>query len=82
MNCDTGKVFYIISLKFLSICMLNVNVTFLRRLCFFPQEIEMLLYSIYCTYFPEIKKKKKHFHQRGPFRTPTEDIKIYCSTFY
>lgn len=32
MNCDTGKVFYMFCLKFLSICMLNVTVTFLARL--------------------------------------------------
>lgn len=67
MNCDTGKVFYIISLKFLSICMLNVNVTFLRRLCFFPKKLKCFCILFIAHIFLKLKKKKA-FPPKGAFQ--------------
>ena len=59
MNCDTGRVFYMFPLKFLSICMLNVTVTFLSTLQFFLGNWNaFMLYSLQ-GYSCKLKKKKK-----------------------
>lgn len=72
MNCDTGEVFCLFPLKLFSICMFNVTVTFLSRLHFFPRKLKCFCALFIAGIFLQLKK---NFHQWGPFRTPTEDIK-------
>lgn len=78
MNLDTGNVFYMFPLKFLSICMVNVTVTFLSRLVF-PRKLKCYCALLIARIFLKLKrkeKKRKHFHQWLPFRAPTEDIRM------
>lgn len=58
MNCDTGNVFYMFPLKFLSICMVNVTVTFLSRLVF-PKKLKCYCALLIARIFLKLKRKEK-----------------------
>ena len=78
MNCDTGKVFYMFPLKFLSICMLNVTVTFLSRLQFFLGNWNVfVLYSLQGFSCKLKKKNQKTFLPMESFQNTYRGYKKY-----